>query len=102
MPAQIGLVRPQFRGDGNDESPITPNEFVELVRDTVWREDHGVVVAESHQTAIEEPVRGTGQRDAIADGIGTIRLDRTDVGRLHLRPTAPLSNRSPVTAHRFA
>eukprot|EP01035_Chromulina_nebulosa_P043630 gene43630-59091_t len=46
------------------------------------------VVGEADQPAIEHPVRGTRQSEAVADDVRSVCLDRADMRRLDFRPAS--------------
>lgn len=53
------------------------------------------VVSQADQPAVEHPVRGPGERNPVAYSIGTIHLDRPDMGGSDLRPAAAIDQPEP-------
>src|SRR6185312_2430662 len=95
VPTQVGRVWPQFRSVRYAKRSIRAYQFVQVVRYPVRREDDAEVIAEGHQAAIEQPVRGAGEGDAVADGIRSIRLDGADVSGLYFRASAAVDEAQP-------
>lgn len=48
------------------------------------------IVGKGDQAAIEHPVRRSGKRDAVVDDVGSIRLDRPDMGSVDLGTAAAI------------
>jgi hypothetical protein len=45
------------------------------------RNENPQVIGQAEQAAVEHPMHGAGKGNSVADDIGTIRFDRTDMGR---------------------
>jgi hypothetical protein len=54
------------------------------------------VVRQADQSAVEHPVRSAGEGNPIADDIGTVRVDRSDMGGVDLCATTPIDQLEPI------
>ena len=82
VPTQIGRVGLKARIFWYSEHPVTAYQPAEIIRDPVRGKNDPEAIAEGHQAAVEQPVRGACQCYAVSDGIRTIGFHGTDVRSL--------------------
>lgn len=95
----MGVVARVARSDQLAVRVQQPRDHV--TRNLVVRhEDRLAILGYRNQTAIEHPVQRARQRQTVADGVAAVMLDRFDMRRLNLGPSAAVAQLQP--RHRAA
>lgn len=59
----------------HDQGAFLPYQFVQVIRNALWRQENPVVVVKSEKTPVEQPVRCSSERDAVANGVWTVHFE---------------------------
>ena len=85
MAAQICAAGPiGLPARQSDSFKLIGEELLKVSRNLVVRHEQAVVVGHPDEVAVEEPVNGARERQAVLDDVGTAIRYRPDMGGLHL------------------